>query len=158
MRLLFLSTSPLRGTTVPSLSGSCDRHYFYPRPPCGGRLAEFCRRENAAAFLSTSPLRGTTGPSSSMALHTGIFLSTSPLRGTTGRVQLPNHLMPISIHVPLAGDDLRFVRRQVEVFVFLSTSPLRGTTEVRLHSAGGARFLSTSPLRGTTCRFLGCNS
>ena len=79
------------------------------------------------------------------------FLSTSPLRGTTLLPSKKYREYEISIHVPLAGDDLRFVRRQVEVFVFLSTSPLRGTTRCATASLWRCRiFLSTSPLRGTT--------
>ena len=78
----FLSTSPLRGTTV--------------RRICYGRVFD--------VFLSTSPLRGTTpGPAASD--HTAPFLSTSPLRGTTTVYRLSVEIDKISIHVPLAGDD-----------------------------------------------------
>ena len=122
---------PLAGDDLHSVLVPVELRHFYPRPPCGGRLAEFCRRKNAAAFLSTSPLRGTTGPrrrSCRCAPHfyprppcggrrfafgglvVGVkFLSTSPLRGTTRYRSPRNHLK----------------------FKFLSTSPLRGTTPAR---------------------------
>ena len=74
---------------------------------------------------------------------------------------------PISIHVPLAGDDLCGTGCSSKSFEFLSTSPLRGTTACRPRLTAtpnfyprppcGGRlfanrllFLSTSPLRGTT--------
>ena len=84
----------------------------------------------SSAFLSTSPLRGTTARRPRSASSGSRFLSTSPLRGTTRPIA--NMPIPsiISIHVPLAGDDL---------------SPL-GTVNP------GSRFLSTSPLRGTTSK------
>ena len=108
----FLSTSPLRGTTssqaglhgnleisihVPLAGDDTSRHYwrrcsrnFYPRPPCGGRPVEAETTITGSLFLSTSPLRGTTAA----AVHSG-----------------PE--MGISIHVPLAGDDLRYIRRKI---------------------------------------------
>ena len=80
----------------------------------------------------------------------------------------------ISIHVPLAGDDLLVSSGEHIVLLFLSTSPLRGTTQhidqytelqqisIHVPLAGDDQclssrvadtnaFLSTSPLRGTTC-------
>ena len=56
----FLSTSPLRGTTGQDLPGWHLFRYFYPRPPCGGRRADDLDYAARQLFLSTSPLRGTT--------------------------------------------------------------------------------------------------
>ena len=78
---------------------------FYPRPPCGGR----------PGFSGSSTARR-------------IFLSTSPLRGTTKNPLLPRLALRISIHVPLAGDDLIICCLPFARLPFLSTSPLRGTT------------------------------
>ena len=80
---LFLSTSPLRGTTGCPGQNSLAHFYFYPRPPCGGRPLPAPRPSRPATFLSTSPLRGTT-------------------RGLCHAIKQVNY---ISIHVPLAGDD-----------------------------------------------------
>ena len=79
---IFLSTSPLRGTTGYVLKGIFCVCHFYPRPPCGGRPAKAAAVCLSVQFLSTSPLRGTT---------------TACGRVGAGAV--------ISIHVPLAGDD-----------------------------------------------------
>ena len=170
---LFLSTSPLRGTTdyicdttinikisihVP-LAGDDHRFqnllqsigYFYPRPPCGGRqiahrhtiarrrisihvpLAgdDRCRHPptysrqgisihvplagddvthghnltSLSSFLSTSPLRGTTGCFSKWQKGGGYFYPRPPCGGRRYTLAGWSPLMPISIHVPLAGDD-----------------------------------------------------
>ena len=79
----FLSTSPLRGTTNGRDVGPLHRQHFYPRPPCGGRPNPVHAPYTNRVFLSTSPLRGTTVVHDQLAggLH-------------------------ISIHVPLAGDDV----------------------------------------------------
>ena len=123
----FLSTSPLRGTTIistrpaspgdisihvplagddpcPHPGNSISRH-FYPRPPCGGRQTITVALVNTTKFLSTSPLRGTTVKICRVLFDAQIFLSTSPLRGTTVRLVQTALEHRISIHVPLAGDD-----------------------------------------------------
>ena len=56
------------------------------------------------------------------------FLSTSPLRGTTEYGLRILDAQPISIHVPLAGDDAAPHASPQPAAPFLSTSPLRGTT------------------------------
>ena len=105
--ITFLSTSPLRGTTIyprtprPALSDfyprppcggrrACVRYlvdvsaHFYPRPPCGGRRSWKFEYGHPCLFLSTSPLRGTTLSITDAEAVALTFLSTSPLRGTTG--------------------------------------------------------------------------
>ena len=100
----FQSTSLLRGTT--SISS---------------------RLSAATKFQSTSLLRGTTSIVCVMAFKSR-FQSTSLLRGTTCFAQAFAPVVHISIHVPLARDDL--TRRQwgKRLLVFQSTSLLRGTT------------------------------
>ena len=57
---LFLSTSPVWGTTGTGYELCGTLENFYPRPPCGGRrvLPLACYRN--LEFLSTSPVWGTT--------------------------------------------------------------------------------------------------
>ena len=124
---VFLSTSPLRGTTtdisailaainisihVPLAGDDCTiptcaprMTNFYPRPPCGGRPSSVVPGGLVVGFLSTSPLRGTTGWVTSWRARSNI-----------------------SIHVPLAGDDDLEIDGHTLKITFLSTSPLRGTT------------------------------
>ena len=147
----FLSTSPLRGTTGGHpVQGDRPQH-FYPRPPCGGRPAPCRRRSPAACHFYPRPPCG--GRPTMPTPHTAAskFLSTSPLRGTThamhwdrggntdfyprppcgGRQALliyDGSSVKISIHVPLAGDDIFGPLFSLRRGKFLSTSPLRGTT------------------------------
>ena len=81
---LFLSTSPLRGTTV----------------------AEIRRTRHAVAISIHVPLAGDDRTSSAVIPVRSTFLSTSPLRGTTNGLNRYIEYLQISIHVPLAGDDL----------------------------------------------------
>ena len=167
---IFLSTSPLRGTTrnmkckdcacyisihVP-LAGDdniptpthCRHRNFYPRPPCGGRHQQRTAQAVLQSISIHVPLAGDDGGCMIMEKYDYLFLSTSPLRGTTRR-----------------GCRVR------SCYSFLSTSPLRGTTagltqggqylvisihvplagddaQMRLHGAGGARISIHVPLAG----------
>ena len=172
MVCVFLSTSPLRGTTVtqsyeiyfngisihvplagddvPSASVVTVRCHFYPRPPCGGRRRRKFFSRSSRNFYPRPPCGGRHDRDAGS--------------GQPGR---------ISIHVPLAGDDLHARGGDGGTTRFLSTSPLRGTTFCwppcshltpdfypRPPCGGRLRhttrlyhfiqFLSTSPLRGTT--------
>ena len=125
---VFLSTSPLRGTTTVRRSNIPSACISIHVPLAGDDRRCFCRqRQKIAIFLSTSPLRGTTAdnltdinalsnfyprpPCGGRRVRRrprcrgAAFLSTSPLRGTTRPVNGPEHGRAISIHVPLAGDD-----------------------------------------------------
>ena len=98
---------PLAGDDPSALRvcGGCGI-YFYPRPPCGGRHLPQSRPRRAANFYPRPPCGGRHN-----ALYHRLdcvpFLSTSPLRGTTGKIGGRGFVRPISIHVPLAGDDMR---------------------------------------------------
>ena len=147
--------------------------HFYPRPPCGGRPgAETFRVHFFAIFLSTSPLRGTTEEAFLSIWVIILFLSTSPLRGTTflrgNNMDYGRHFYPrppcggrhldnpekvqynrISIHVPLAGDDLPSRAYVWLHLLFLSTSPLRGTTTQNSDTCSQANWISIHvPLAG----------
>ena len=122
--------------------------HFYPRPPCGGRPVGQAVRPHRADFYPRPPCGD--DPDS-------WYL---PIYGK------------ISIHVPLAGDDLHrhgSTQRRVHFYPrppcggrpfevaqktdkqkFLSTSPLRGTTPTLADRVAALEILSTSPLRGTT--------
>ena len=77
----FLSTFPLRGTSIGNDCVLSAKPNFYPRSPCGERPDSRILGKLSVIFLSTFPLRGTSRPS---------------CIGTTIR--------SISIHVPLAGN------------------------------------------------------
>ncbi len=127
---VFLSTFPLRGTSLPRFSRPPQARHFYPRSPCGER--------------PTSRLTGWA---------TNLFLSTFPLRGTSILVPGDDTETDISIHVPLAGNVLLRPAADCLSSAFLSTFPLRGTSQLHpLRIVLKVQFLSTFPLRGTSPR------
>ena len=63
------------------------------------------RTRQRRKFQSTSPVRGTTRCFLRLFVIINLFQSTSPVRGTTGISERINPFLPISIHVPRAGDD-----------------------------------------------------
>ena len=81
---LFLSTSPLRGTTFLQTLIELHINISIHVPLAGDDAQRRYREIKRKKFLSTSPLRGTTGAR--------IYFAAPKL---------------ISIHVPLAGDDPR---------------------------------------------------
>ena len=124
---IFLSTSPLRGTT------GITPKTFYTK-----------------IFLSTSPLRGTTGLDfvgceiDRISIHVPLA-GDDPARlqlKTSGRNFYPR---------PPCGGRPSSISRSPCAAEFLSTSPLRGTTGSPTRPRRKSwKFLSTSPLRGTT--------
>ena len=149
---LFLSTSPLRGTTDRRPGKGRHQPHFYPRPPCGGRPGATTPRSPArSAFLSTSPLRGTTGYRLRWSYNDQISIHV-PLAGDDVRRRVRmGRSDRISIHVPLAGDDIFHPPPCGRGRYFYPRPPCGG----RPARAGCAEyacgvFLSTSPLRGTT--------
>ena len=105
----FLSTYPVRGTTWMASRRGFSTLYFYPRTPCGVR------------------------PSIRMlVVDRFVFLSTYPVRGTTEQSRLRLVTDGISIHVPRAGyDDVSEWQKTID-WEFLSTYPVRGTTIMAL--------------------------
>ena len=79
---IFLSTSPLRGTTVRRFVLAAVHVISIHVPLAGDDRRCPSRGPAYRKFLSTSPLRGTTGHFQRFRQRS-IFLSTSPLRGTT---------------------------------------------------------------------------
>ena len=119
----FLSTSPLRGTTLVCRPVACWIGYFYPRPPCGGRRW-YERIHNWDDYD---------------------FYPRPPCGGRRAQVQHGLAHGNISIHVPLAGDDM-FRRRNALLSIgFLSTSPLRGTTLLSDLHMGHLRYFYPRP-------------
>ena len=81
----FLSTSPLRGTTISVATKSPQIQISIHVPLAGDDRCGAAGVGGGKIFLSTSPLRGTTIYTSSW-VPPAQFLSTSPLRGTTANV------------------------------------------------------------------------
>ena len=146
---IFLSTSPLRGTTTDTVYHSRHLDHFYPRPPCGGRQVTTLIQLDLDNFYPRPPCGGRR---KALLIYDGssVFLSTSPLRGTTCRSFVPSFLLSISIHVPLAGDDPLPGGVRCDPLHFYPRPPCGGRRRSKKANGSGGAFLSTSPLRGTT--------
>ena len=122
--LRFLSTLSLRRATTDGLFFLDRRKNFYPRSPCGERLASDDRTRTTEhisihALLAESDHEGTnTGTNSS------IFLSTLSLRRATLIHQLGRQAsIFISIHALLAESDLSLRQLQSALRDFYPRSP-----------------------------------
>ena len=101
--------------------------YFYPRSPCGERLAYRAAHSRRPLFLSTLSLRRATN----------IGVTTS-------------QQMIISIHALLAESDANAVSTLQNNITFLSTLSLRRATRMQLFLSALPGFLSTLSLRRAT--------
>ena len=124
----FLSTLSLRRATTPLYTIAIARPYFYPRSPCGERLAPVGLDLVGKIFLSTLSLRRATCNGSYHRPHLRFLSTLSLRRATHNRVALIPHQQ------------------------FLSTLSLRrATTGAKIHDPGQILFLSTLSLRRATC-------
>ena len=101
----FLSTYPVRGTTLQQRPLWSAPVHFYPRTPCGVRQLKAAGCRWSQTFLSTYPVRGTTKEKVSACVSGRYFYPRTPC-GV--RHLLHKHiaiLCHISIHVPRAGYD-----------------------------------------------------
>ena len=106
----------------------CDvKPNFYPRSPCGERLAFAVQKASIPYFYPRSPC--------------------GERLGYDGRIGL---YVDISIHALLAESDCRIPRRRDPSFAFLSTLSLRRATGKVKVVEPGLLFLSTLSLRRAT--------
>ena len=85
----------------------CLPRYFYPRSPCGERLANLRGLYSEAIFLSTLSLRRATTIFAVRPYDAPIFLSTLSLRRATTEIWDVIAVITISIHALLAESDSR---------------------------------------------------
>ena len=103
--VIFLSTLSLRRATSPDGRRICNRPYFYPRSPCGERLAP-CQSWHGVFLISIHALLAESDFLTSLCCRMAwTFLSTLSLRRATarGRDRAPDGA--ISIHALLAESD-----------------------------------------------------
>ena len=138
---------PLAGDDLFRFNKGVFFFYFYPRPPCGGRPCKWYPFVPPVAFLSTSPLRGTTDKTT-VGKRRSIISIHVPLAGDDVHYMGVYETEKISIHVPLAGDDVNPYPLFLCKWEFLSTSPLRGTTRIGLTIWMCSRISIHVPLAG----------
>ena len=120
---------PLAGDDKRPKSRPARPIYFYPRPPCGGRRGKL------------------TG-----GAHVMYFYPRPPCGGRLTKPRPCGRGLAISIHVPLAGDDMPSQSWTPGQRHFYPRPPCGGRRQVQRQRQRGRAFLSTSPLRGTTTR------
>ena len=79
----FLSTPSARRATHCGVAGRCAPHYFYPRPPRGGRPRADCRRPTPNTYFYPRPPRGGRLLGPVAPGRTKKFLSTPSARRAT---------------------------------------------------------------------------
>ena len=168
----FLSTYPVRGTTMDMYGERLDRSHFYPRTPCGVRRKHYARKRLRRYFYPRTPC----GVRLLQAVRERMqrdFYPRTPCGVRPALALIPRH----SAHhfYPRTPCGVRQIEKHLleRRTSFLSTYPVRGTTyyhghihvsmNISIHvpragydsqsftadSRSGA-FLSTYPVRGTT--------
>ena len=106
-------------------------HYFYPRPPRGGRPICCLYCQQGKKFLSTPSARRATGSSPiKFHAHRG-FLSTPSARRATNHARNPEYPQQISIHALREEGDLTYFFAEIFPARFLSTPSARRATQWR---------------------------
>ena len=103
-------------------------------------------------FQSTFPLQGTTGLSSMPGAEFHISIHVPIAGNDVMSLQHACNLDYISIHVPIAGNDWRHSPLPFLCLKFQSTFPLQGTTWLTTGLSSWKKFQSTFPLQGTTLK------
>ena len=152
---IFLSTSPLRGTTalgdvlsgevtisihVPlagddagSVATAALRQDFYPRPPCGGRRGGYAVQLFGGISIHV-PLAGDDSVCSFTFTAFSTISIHVPLAGDDPRTAGRLPALGISIHVPLAGDDSGSPGRPASPGHFYPRPPCGGRPRCRFSS------------------------
>ena len=127
-------------------------NYFNPRSHCRERPGNTGLWITTRIFQSTFPLQGTTlFPVRLYQLCK--FQSTFPLQGTTSSYHRILLQQDISIHVPIAGNDMDGIgRSRWPCTYFNPRSHCRERLEYKNTYWTWNIFQSTFPLQGTTCR------
>ena len=150
---MFQSTRPARGATVFFSWSRSSARFQSTRPARGATLVQRGHLHVVTRFQSTRPARGATVVDCSHRGRLKTFQSTRPARGATLRLDrvaprqqrfnpraprgarpppLPGRvgLLPVSIHAPRAGRDLKAITLSSMMRLFQSTRPARGATKV----------------------------
>ena len=145
----FLSTLSLRRATVKLVSNSNITTNFYPRSPCGERLAANINRITSSHFYPRSPC-GERRHRAAPTRPGWAFLSTLSLRRATNSIFHVRSFTSISIHALLAESDGCDILSIERCSLFLSTLSLRRATRPLCRRLHNNAFLSTLSLRRAT--------
>ena len=144
---------PPCGGRHPHRMTAARRRYFYPRPPCGGRpFHDVAISRQKKDFYPRPPCGGRLDEKFGGLQEFGISIHV-PLAGDDITAGTLRAISVISIHVPLAGDDEGISQFLGDLWKFLSTSPLRGTTPLVLVGLREINISIHVPLAGDDKRY-----
>ncbi len=127
----------------------CQRSYFNPLPPCGGRQKSAEKNINSTQFQSTPPMRRETFTASLVDGIT-IFQSTPPMRRETScsaRSRPARNFNPL----PPCGGRRQELRRGQQAHIYFNPLPPCGGRQSRCwQRAARSTFQSTPPMRRET--------
>ena len=106
------------------------KQYFYPRSPCGERLAYFQPHALSVLFLSTLSLRRATRFQCGAIQHNNDFYPRSPCGERQRQLDAVTAAYMISIHALLAESDGVCNQKPPQARKFLSTLSLRRATGI----------------------------
>ena len=147
---LFLSTLSLRRATIAHLNYDVVAPDFYPRSPCGERLAIGLSTKSISNFYPRSPC-GERPKELALAAKNAVFLSTLSLRRATKRQMRGEFRDVISIHALLAESDVFDLSYEKATKNFYPRSPCGERLIGDVMGKALAEFLSTLSLRRATC-------
>ena len=147
--LAFQSTLPVGGATLYIYYYTTDSIISIHAPRGGSDFYPETRLLWWTNFNPRSPWgeRHSVGTTSYYAFT---FQSTLPVGGATLNIRFQADRLPISIHAPRGGSDLRRSCWKCSSRLFQSTLPVGGATKSNTTTEGSGRFQSTLPVGGAT--------
>ena len=148
---IFLSTPSVRRATRGGCSIAQVLFYFYPRPPCGGRLYTSPDQPSAALFLSTPSVRRATSAATGKRARARSYFYPRPPCG--GRPLPDRRGCPgfrISIHALRAEGDMSRSALSPRATYFYPRPPCGGRQLLVCTTINQRLFLSTPSVRRAT--------
>ena len=125
---------------------------FYPRPPRGGRQAEYGSKTPEEYFYPRPPRGGRPIPPSTRSLTRRLFLSTPSARRATVCRSSGGQVKMISIHALREEGDSRASGSCARASDFYPRPPRGGRPSSPRHSSSAGLFLSTPSARRATAK------
>ena len=124
----FLSTPSARRATAVQHRQAAAPHYFYPRPPRGGRPDIRTELDSAGKFLSTPSARRATGAHGARSGGSTYFYPRPPRGGRQSNYSSTRQGLIISIHALREEGDVINDGYEDRLDIFLSTPSARRAT------------------------------
>ena len=148
--IIFQSTLPAGGATLPGDTFDINTSNFNPRSPQGERLKRATLDKKLPRFQSTLPAGERLSVLSCLAPAQRHFNPRSPQGERLMTSIAYKFAKKISIHAPRRGSDYADVYAAPDTLTFQSTLPAGGATALRSSMSTSLKFQSTLPAGGAT--------